>query len=337
MPIPSKKYLHFMLYISSIFLVTSPLSVGHPAPPSTPLVRPRTAVCSRGARARRERSGSVAEADGYSGAHRAAAPPCPSSARHVQPCRSRGRSTLPFISAAPRTCSGKNSHQQPLTPRCSPLTACRAIPRGTWRGAPPTPLHAPMHSVPCHAPLRARARGTPLQAPMHSVLCPTPLRARARGTPLQAPMHSALYPAPLRAPQIALHSAGVTRLEITPALAGAMRMSAKPPLRLPWRGLNPRGRDTPASLRAGRARARPGGGTPLRRAQHYAHGSLPFRFGGTRAPLRRAQHYAHGHLPFRFGGTRAPLRMARHYAHGHMEWSGGSTPPCATWNSTADW
>ena len=304
-----------MLYISSIFLVSLPLSVGHPAPPFTPLVRPRTAVCSRGARARRERSGSGAEADGYMRGHRAAAAPCPSSARHVQPCRSRGRSTLPFISAAPRTCSGKNSHQQPLTPRCSPLTACRAIPRGTWRGAPPTPLHAPMHSVPCHAPLRARARGTPLQAPMHSALCPTPLRA----------------------PPIALHSTGVTRLKIVPSLAGAMRMSAKPPLLPSRRGLSPRGRDTPASLRAGRAGARPGGGTPLRRAQHYAHGSLPFRFGGTHAPLRRAQHYAHGHLPFRFGGTRAPLRMAQHYAHGHMEWSGGRTPPCATWNSTADW
>lgn len=91
--------------------VTSPLSVGHPAPPFTPLVRPRTAVCSRGARARRERSGSGAPADGYSGAHRAAAPPCPSSARHVQPCRSRGRSTLPLVRTAPRTCSGKNSRQ----------------------------------------------------------------------------------------------------------------------------------------------------------------------------------------------------------------------------------
>lgn len=83
MPIPSKKYLRFMLYISSIFLVTSPLSVGHPAPPFTPLVRPRTAVCSRGARARRERSGSVAEADGYSGAHRAAAPHASTSATHT--------------------------------------------------------------------------------------------------------------------------------------------------------------------------------------------------------------------------------------------------------------
>ena len=136
--IPCQYHPKNMIYISSIFLVSLPISVGHPAPPFTPLVRPRTAVCSRGARARRERSGSVAEADGYSGAHRAAAPPCPSSARHVQPCRSRGRSTLPLVRTAPRTCSGKNSHQQPHTPRCSPLTACRAIPRGTWRGAPPT-------------------------------------------------------------------------------------------------------------------------------------------------------------------------------------------------------
>ena len=83
MPIPSKKYLRFMLYISSIFLVSPPLSVGHPAPPFTPLVRPRTAVCSRGARARRERSGSGAPADRYSGGHRAAAAHASTSAAHT--------------------------------------------------------------------------------------------------------------------------------------------------------------------------------------------------------------------------------------------------------------
>ena len=66
-----------------IYPVSPPLSVGHPAPPFTPLGRPRTAVCSRGARARRERSGSVAEADGYSGAHRAAAPHASTSATHT--------------------------------------------------------------------------------------------------------------------------------------------------------------------------------------------------------------------------------------------------------------
>ena len=216
-----------------------------------------------------------------------------SAGRQVQRGSSRSRTTREHIRDTHGTHRGRTGHQQPLTPRCSRLTACRAIPRGTWRGAPPTPLHAPMHSVPCHAPLRARARGTPLQAPMHSVLCP----------------------APLRAPQIALRSAGVSRLEVVPSLAGAMRMSAKPPLLPSRRGLSPRGRDTPASLRAGRAGARPGGG----------------------APFRRAQHYAHGHLPLRFGGTPAPFRMARHYAHGHIPLRGGSTPPCSTWNSTADW
>ena len=166
-------------------------------------------------------------------------------------------------------------------------------------GAYTTPLQAPMHSVPQPTPLRARARGTPLQAPMHSVPQPAPLRARARGTPLQAPMHSALCPTPLRAPSIALHSAGVSRLKVVPSLAGAMRMSAKPPLIPSRRGLSPRGRDTPASLRSGRAGARPGGGAPFRRAQHYTHGHLPLRFGGTRAPFRGQRHYAHGHLPLR--------------------------------------
>ena len=63
--------------------VTLPLSVGHPAPPSTPLVRPRTAVCSRGARARRERSGSGAPADRYMRGHRAAAAHASTSATHT--------------------------------------------------------------------------------------------------------------------------------------------------------------------------------------------------------------------------------------------------------------
>ena len=294
---PIKKVSPFyVIYIQYIFIYISSLG-GASRPPVYP---PGTAAHGR----------VLARSASEAGAERQR-----SGSRRVQRGTPRSRTTREHIRDTHGTCRGRTGHQQPLTPRCSPLTACRAIPRGTWRGAPPTPLQAPMHSVPCHAPLRARARGTPLQAPMHSVLCPAPLRARARGTPLQAPMHSALCPTPLRAPKIALHSAGVSRLKITPAFAGAMRMSAKPPLRLPWRGLSPRGRDTPASLKAGRARARPGRG----------------------APLRRAQHYAHGHLPLRFGGTRAPLRMARHYAHGHIPLRGGSTPPCSTWNSTTDW
>ena len=272
---PIKKVSPFyVIYIQYIFIYLSSLG-GASRPPVYP---PGTAAHGR----------VLARSASEAGAERQR-----SACRQVQRGTTRSRTTREHIRDTHGTCRGRTGHQQPLTPRCSPLTACRAIPRGTWRGAPPTPL----------------------QAPMHSVLCPAPLRARARGTPLQAPMHSALCPTPLRAPQIALHSAGVSRLKITPAFAGAMRMSAKPPLRLPWRGLSPRGRDTPASLRAGRARARPGRG----------------------APLRRAQHYAHGHLPLRFGGTRAPLRMARHYAHGHLPLRGGSTPPCSTWNSTTDW
>ena len=43
-------------------------------------------------------------------------------------------------------------------------------------------------------------------------------------------------------------------------------MSAKPPLLPSRRGLSPRGRDTPASLRAGRAGARPGGGRSVTHA-----------------------------------------------------------------------
>ena len=192
--------------------------------------------------------------------------------------------------------------------------------------------------------LRAIPRGTYLLCMLHFTTGAHALRATAHSTTRESPRHSTPGTHALRAtahyttrPQNALRLAGVSRQKITPAVAGAMRMSAKPPLRLPWRGLSPRGRDTPASLRAGRARARPGRGAPLRRAQHYAHGHLPLRFGGTRAPLRRAQHYAHGHLPLRFGDTRAPLRMARHYAHGHLPLRGGSTPPCSTWNSTTDW
>ena len=184
MPIPSKKYLHFMLYKSSIFLVTSPLSVGHPAPPSTPLVRPRTAVCSRGARARRERSGSGAPADGYMRGHRAAAAPCPSSARHVQPCRSRGRSTLPFISAAPRTCSGKSSHQQPLTPRCSPLTSLLCC--STWHMAGCSPhvtecAHA-RSAVPCVTERECPRNGTEGAHARSAVPCVTERECPRNGT-----------------------------------------------------------------------------------------------------------------------------------------------------------
>ena len=150
-----------------------------------------------------------------------------------------------------------------------------------------TSLQALMHYMPFHVEHIFYACSASLQALMHSVPQPAPLRDRACSASLQALMHSVPQPAPLRAPPIALRLAGVTRPKITPAFAGAMRMSAKPPLSLPWRGLSPRGRDTPAPLWAGHAGARPGGGTPLRRQRHYAHERLPLRSTCTIAPFRR--------------------------------------------------
>ena len=61
-----------------------------------------------------------------------------SGSRRVQRGTPRSRTTREHIRDTHGTCRGRTGHQQPLTPRCSPLTACRAVPRGTWRGAPPT-------------------------------------------------------------------------------------------------------------------------------------------------------------------------------------------------------
>ena len=171
-----------------------------------------------------------------------------------------------------------------------------------------TSLQALMHYMPFHVEHIFYACSASLQALMHSVPQPAPLRDRACSASLQALMHSVPQPAPLRAPPIALRLAGVTRPKITPAFAGAMRMSAKPPLSLPWRGLSPRGRDTPAPLWAGHAGARPGGGTPLRRQRHYAHERLPLRSTCTIAPFRRQRHYTHERLPLRSACTIAPFR-----------------------------
>ena len=138
MPIPSKKYLRFMLYISSIFLVSPPLSVGHPAPPSTPLVRPRTAVCSRGARARRERSGSGAPADRYSGGHRAAAAHAGTSAAHTAHAAGELATSSHSPPANPARCTTRcgllhsAGEPAPLRSRRCCTTRC-----GTLHSAPP--------------------------------------------------------------------------------------------------------------------------------------------------------------------------------------------------------
>ena len=180
MPIPSKKYLRFMLYISSIFLFTSPLSVGHPAPPFTPLVRPRTAVCSRGARARRERSGSVAEADGYSGAHRAAAPHASTSATHT----AHAAGELATSSHSP-----PDAHPSPP-----------AVPFHVEHGGVLPPLHSRRPCTPCRAmlhyarepaALHSRRPCTPCCAPLHYAREPAALHSRHPCTPRCAPLHYA--------------------------------------------------------------------------------------------------------------------------------------------------
>ena len=180
------------------------------------------------------------------------------------------------------------------------------------------PLQAIMHYMPFHVEHIFYACSASLQALMHSVPQPAPLRDRACSASLQALMHSVPQPAPLRAPPIALRLAGVTRPKITPAFAGAMRMSAKPPRSLPWRGLSPRGRDTPAPLWAGHAGARPAGGTPLRRQRHYAHERLPLRSTCTIAPFRRQRHYTHERLPLRYASIKDMFHVEQHFAHEHL-------------------
>ena len=143
--------------------VTLPLSVGHPAPPSTPLVRPRTAVCSRGARARRERSGSVAEADGYSGAHRAAAPHASTSATHTAHAAGElatSSHSPPDAHPSPPAVLFHVEHGGVLPPLHSrrPCTPCRAMlhyarePAALHSRHPCTPRCAPLHYAPPKLP-----------------------------------------------------------------------------------------------------------------------------------------------------------------------------------------
>ena len=176
--------------------------------------------------------------------------------------------------------------------------------RANW---PPAATHPPPI---LHAPLRVCACYAALHALMHSMPRPTPSRDRACVTSLQALMHGVPMPTPYSTPLIALYSAGVTRLKITSALAGAMRMSAKPPVSLPWRGLSPRGRDTPASRRAGHARACPEGRAVWSRHGHPTHEHLEFRFACTIARGSAPWHGAHEHMECSIAGTHAEWNCA---------------------------
>ena len=157
--------------------------------------------------------------------------------------------------------------------------ALHAIPRGTY-------LLCMLHFTPGAHALHAIPRGTYLLCMLHFTPGAHALRATAHYTTRESPRHSTPGTHALRAtahytprPQNALRLAGVSRQKITPAVAGAMRMSAKPPLRLPWRGLSPRGRDTPAPLRGRACGSTPKGGRSVTRAEALRAWapSVPFR------------------------------------------------------------
>ena len=157
--------------------------------------------------------------------------------------------------------------------------ALHAIPRGTY-------LLCMLHFTTGAHALRATAHSTTRESPRHSTPGTHALRATAHSTTRESPRHSTPGTHALRAtahytprPQNALRLAGVSRQKITPAVAGAMRMSAKPPLRLPWRGLSPRGRDTPAPLRGRACGSTPKGGRSVTRAEALRAWapSVPFR------------------------------------------------------------
>ena len=175
-----------------------------------------------------------------------------------------------------------------------------------------------MHGVMFHVEHIDRACATSLQALMHGVMFHVEHIDRACATSLQALMHGVPMPAPYSTPLNALYSAGVTRLKITSAFTGAMRMSAKPPLSRPWRGLSPRERDTPASRRAGHARACPKGRAVWSRHGHPTHEHLPFRFACTINMFHVEHHPTHEHLPFRFACTINMFHVEHHPTHEHL-------------------
>lgn len=61
-----------------------------------------------------------------------------SGSRRVQRGTPRSRTTREHIRGTHGTCRGRTGRQQPPPPDAHPSPVCRAVPRGTWRGAPPT-------------------------------------------------------------------------------------------------------------------------------------------------------------------------------------------------------
>ena len=173
MPIPSKKY---AIYIQYIFSISASLG-GASRPPVHP---PGTAAHGR----------ALARSASEAGAERQR-----SGSRRVQRGTPRSRTTREHIRDTHGTCRGRTGRQQPPSPDAHPSPVCRAVPRGTWRGAPPTPLHVPMRVVLCPAERSASAPETERKVPMRVVLCPAERSASAPETERKVPMRVVLCPA----------------------------------------------------------------------------------------------------------------------------------------------
>ena len=122
-----------------------------------------------------------------------------SGSRRVQRGTPRSRTTREHIRDTHGTHRGRTGHQQPLTPRFSPLTACRAIPRGIWRGAPhSTPCAHTLRAVPCSTTRESPRHSTPGAHALHAVPCYTTRESPRHSTPgthaLRAVPHSTTRP-----------------------------------------------------------------------------------------------------------------------------------------------
>ena len=117
---PIKKVSPFyVIYIQYIFIYLSSLGGASRPPVHPPGTAAHGRVLARSASeagAERQRSGS----------------------RRVQRGTPRSRTTREHIRDTHGTCRGRTGRQQPPPPDAHPSPVCRAVPRGTWRGAPPT-------------------------------------------------------------------------------------------------------------------------------------------------------------------------------------------------------
>ena len=284
-----------------------PLSVGHPAPPSTPLVRPRTAVCSRGARARRERSGSVAEADGYSGAHRAAAPHASTYATHT----AHAAGELATSSHSP-----PDAHPSPP-----------AVPFHVEHGGVLPPLHSMCPCTPCRAMLNyAREPAalhsmrpcTPCCALLHYAREPAALHSRHPCTPRCAPLHCA----PQKCPSLGRGDPPKNHASLRGG--NAHERKAPPPSAVAWAKPARAGHPCAAQRQGVREHAQ---GGALRYAGHSTTRMGTFRSVSGALALRSAWHSTTRMGTFRSVSGALALRSAWHSTTRMGTWSGVGGAP----------